>query len=410
MLVLGWAVGNGSTPVDTWFSRTARDIVGPDPSWLLLFSNGWLLMAVLVASLTLTLRRRQWRLSVAVVVCPVVAILVSEGLKGLFGRRNGPYLVYPSGHTALLVAVLGMMVMAAGAERLRVLAAAFAAAVSLLGALGLVACGYHYLTDTIGAVLLATALVCLTARFAGAPRPGRLSRLLGAALVVVCATGRAVTGVGAASPGPAPSPGVPPVSAGAAAAGLVDIRSVVRNAVIDLRYATPDNFVGIPLYPPDARCLVHESLAPGLATAAEALRRQGRTLVFWDCYRPHDVQVKMFEAVPNPIWVARPGSFARSHEAGRSVDVTTASPAAQCSTPPRTGGDCLLDMGTDFDDFSPRGSAFATQGISEAAAANRAVLRDAMNAGGLAAYSGEWWHFDGPGAGVERPVLDVPLD
>jgi D-alanyl-D-alanine dipeptidase len=41
--------------------------------------------------------------------------------------------------------------------------------------------------------------------------------------------------------------------------------------------------------------------------------------------------------------------------------------------------------------------------------ANRAVLRAAMAAGGLAVYSGEWWHFDGPGAGVQRAILDVPV-
>src|SRR5688500_16137578 len=117
---------------------------------------------------------------------------------------------------------------------------------------------------------------------------------------------------------------VPPVSPQAAAAGLVDVRTVVPDARIDLRYATANNFVGVPLYPADARCLVHESLVEGLAAAAERLREQGLRLVFWDCYRPHDVQVRMFEAVPNPNWVARPSEFARSHESGRSVDVTVA--------------------------------------------------------------------------------------
>ena len=77
--------------------------------------------------------------------------------------------------------------------------------------------------------------------------------------------------------------------------------------MIDLRYATTDNFTHTQLYPSDARCLVHQSMAPGLAAAATALRPQGHVLVFWDCYRPHDVQVKMFNVVPNPAWVARPG-------------------------------------------------------------------------------------------------------
>jgi D-alanyl-D-alanine dipeptidase len=193
----------------------------------------------------------------------------------------------------------------------------------------------------------------------------------------------------------APDPGVPPVSSQARAAGFVDIRTVVPDAIVDLRYATADNFVGVQLYPADARCLVHESLAPGLATAAAALRAQGSTLVFWDCYRPHEVQVRMFAAVPNPAWVAKPGPYSRSHETGRSVDVTLAEDGH------------LVDMGTGFDDFSSRATAYATEGISAQAQANRARLRAAMAAGGLTVYSGEWWHFDGPGAGVERPILDV---
>lgn len=191
---------------------------------------------------------------------------------------------------------------------------------------------------------------------------------------------------------------LPPVSPQARAAGLIDVRSVVPDAVIDLRYATANNFVGEPLYPPDARCLVHESLGPGLAAAAAQLRAQGYTLVFWDCYRPHEVQVRMFNAVPDPAWVAKPGDYARSHEAARSVDVTLAA------------GGHLVDMGTDFDDFSPRATAYATEGVSAQQQANRALLRNAMAAGGLAVYSGEWWHFDGPGALTPRPILDVPVD
>ena len=197
----------------------------------------------------------------------------------------------------------------------------------------------------------------------------------------------AITDFGTASAAP------PPVSPQAQAAGLVDVRTVVPDAVIDLRYATPNNFVGVALYPADARCLVHQSMVSGLAKAADKLRAHGEQLVFWDCYRPHEVQVRMFQAVPDPNWVAKPTEFARSHEAGRSVDVTIAG----------------ADMGTDFDDFSPRALAYATEGVTAQQQANRARLRDAMVAGGLTPYSGEWWHFDGPGAKEPRPVLDVPV-
>src|SRR3569832_973220 len=141
----------------------------------------------------------------------------------------------------------------------------------------------------------------------------------------------------------------------------------------------------------------------GLKVAANRLRRLGDVLVFWDCYRPHYVQVRMFEIVSDPNWVARPGPYARSHEAARSVDVTLA--RARCARP----RPCLLAMGTGFDDFTPRAYAFATQGISATAVANRTRLRQAMAAGGITVYSGEWWHFDGPGSLVPRPHLHAPL-
>jgi D-alanyl-D-alanine dipeptidase len=189
------------------------------------------------------------------------------------------------------------------------------------------------------------------------------------------------------------------------------VRGVVPDAIVDLRYATRDNFTGVRLYPPDARCLVHRTMTHGLLVAANRLRHAGYLLVFWDCYRPHAVQERMFRIVPNPDWVARPGPYAYSHEAGRSVDVTLAwaRRRAPCPVERRVQGHCLLDMGTGFDDFTPRAYAYASVGISAAARANRALLREAMAAGGLSGYSGEWWHFDGPGAAVRRPILAAPL-
>jgi zinc D-Ala-D-Ala dipeptidase len=63
----------------------------------------------------------------------------------------------------------------------------------------------------------------------------------------------------------------------------------------------------------------------------------------------------------------------------------------------------------DVDDFSPGGAARATDGVSAEAQANGARLRAASSAGGFTPYS-QWRHFDGPGAGIERPILDVAVD
>ncbi len=255
------------------------------------------------------------------------------------------------------------------------------------------------------ASLLGVALVGCTRSPAPAPRPAPSTyHPSPAAPPVAATTARAST----AAPR---TPRVPALSAPARAAGLIDIRTIVPDAIVDLRYATSHNFVGVPLYPATARCLVHRSMAAGLTTAARRLRHDGFRLVFWDCYRPHAVQVHMFKIVPDPNWVARPGPYATSHEAARSVDVTLArvAPSHGCPAARRVQNHCTLDMGTGFDDFTARAHAFATSGVSATAQANRARLRAAMNRGGITVYAGEWWHFDGPGALVPRPHLDAPL-
>ena len=240
-----------------------------------------------------------------------------------------------------------------------------------------------------------------------------MTRLITAVVAVVLS----LLGSGSGSPAPAgrgslaSRASVPPVSKAAREAGLVDVRTVVPDALIDLRYATKDNFTGVRLYPRDARCLIHKTMRSGLRTAAARLRRHGDVLVFWDCYRPHRVQVRMYRVVPNPNWVARPGPYATSHEAARSVDVTIARARRGGSCARRqVQHHCLRIMGTGFDNFTPRAYAYATDGVGRKAQANRALLRHAMKHGGIDVYRGEWWHFDGPGALVPRPHLHVPVD
>src|ERR1700735_3417707 len=61
-------------------------------------------------------------------------------------------------------------------------------------------------------------------------------------LVLIC-------GVTSGTPRAQGSPDVPPVSDAAHAAGFVDVRTVVPDAVVDLRYATANNFTHTQLYP-----------------------------------------------------------------------------------------------------------------------------------------------------------------
>ena len=155
MVLLGLAVRNGSTRVDDWFHRYGH---GP-ARWLLFFTDPRVLALVVLATLAVALYRRQWRLAIATVVCPLLAMGLARLMKPLFGRERSGAFAYPSGHTATVVVVMGMIVLAACAALWAVLVAV---TFGLLGMLGQ-AVTYHYFTDTVGALLLGTAIVCVAA-------------------------------------------------------------------------------------------------------------------------------------------------------------------------------------------------------------------------------------------------------
>jgi membrane-associated phospholipid phosphatase len=159
MLALGWAVRRGSTPVDDWFHRFGR---GP-ARYLLFFTDPRVLTALVAGTLVLAIYQRRWRFAAMAVVSTLVAMALPQLLKRLIGRESGGALAYPSGHTTTMVVVLGMIVLATGVALWAVLVAI---PFALLGMLGQ-GVNYHYFTDTVGGVLLGTAIVCIGALILG---------------------------------------------------------------------------------------------------------------------------------------------------------------------------------------------------------------------------------------------------
>lgn len=176
---------------------------------------------------------------------------------------------------------------------------------------------------------------------------------------------------------------------------LVDVAQVVSDAVVDLRYAAADNFLGRPVYP-EGRCLLLRPTAERLARAAARLRRRGYRLLLWDCYRPLSVQREMWRQRPRPGYVADPRRGSH-HSRGAAVDLSLA------------GADGRpVEMPTAFDTFDRRARADAFDGISAAARRHRRVLRQAMEAEGFLVNPREWWHFAARDA-WRHPLLDVPF-
>ncbi|MBN8465106.1 D-alanyl-D-alanine dipeptidase [Corallococcus exiguus] len=178
-------------------------------------------------------------------------------------------------------------------------------------------------------------------------------------------------------------------------AELVDATTVIPDLVLDLRYATKDNFLKRQVYPDGARCLLLPDSVKRLTQAADALRPQGYRLKVYDCYRPRAVQYEMWKILPKPGYVADPRKGS-NHNRGGAVDLTLV-----------TKDGAEVEMPTPFDDFTPAAHHGYTGG-TPASREHREVLRKAMEGAGFQRNRMEWWHYDLPGA-TKLPVLDVPF-
>jgi D-alanyl-D-alanine dipeptidase len=165
---------------------------------------------------------------------------------------------------------------------------------------------------------------------------------------------------------------------------LIDASTVVPGLIVELRYATENNFLHQRIYPPDARCILRTSVAQRLAAAAKTLAADGLRLVAWDCYRPPSAQEAMWKLYPHPGFVADPKTGS-NHSRGAAVDVSLASMDGK-----------PVEVPTDFDAFTPQAHLGAQVGA--AAARHRAQLIHAMLGAGFHTILKEWWHYNAPHA------------
>lgn len=161
---------------------------------------------------------------------------------------------------------------------------------------------------------------------------------------------------------------------------FVEILRLDSTILLDIKYATADNFTGEALYP-QACCYLRLCVAESLASVSRKAKALGYRLKVYDGYRPQRVQYRMWKLVPDSRYVADPKKGSR-HNRGTAVDLTLVDSAGS-----------ELNMGTGFDDFSQRAHRNYA-GLNKEQRGNRELLTKLMTSTGFTAISTEWWHYD----------------
>ena len=162
---------------------------------------------------------------------------------------------------------------------------------------------------------------------------------------------------------------------------LVDVKTVVPEILVELRYATAHNFVSQKVYDFDV-CYLLPQVAERLKLVQGELRALGLGLKIWDGYRPMSAQQRFWEICPDENYVAHPSKGGR-HTRGTAVDLTLVELISGRE----------LEMPSDFDDFSERAH-LDYNGGSLVSRQNRDLLVQTMAKYDLIAWRNEWWHFD----------------
>lgn len=152
--------------------------------------------------------------------------------------------------------------------------------------------------------------------------------------------------------------------------------------ILDLKYATEDNFLNQKVYPCES-CFLRLKALKNLLKAQANFKQYGYQIKLFDCYRPHSVQQKMWQIMPNATYVADP-SKGSVHNRGGAVDLTLVD---------KNGNE--LNMGTAFDFFG-EASAHAYENLSDEVKKNRKLLKSIMERAGFQSIKSEWWHYQLP--------------
>ena len=162
---------------------------------------------------------------------------------------------------------------------------------------------------------------------------------------------------------------------------LVRVRDYIPDILVELKYATEDNFTGQIIYSFKDAYLRYGTVKR-LQYVQDVMREQGLTLKIWDAFRPLWAQQALWEAYPDPTYVSNPEERGyTSHNFGNTVDITVV----------REDGS-EIPLPTGFDDFSLKADRDYDD-CTEEEAENAWMLDQTMSDAGFEGYWGEWWHY-----------------
>jgi D-alanyl-D-alanine dipeptidase len=161
---------------------------------------------------------------------------------------------------------------------------------------------------------------------------------------------------------------------------FVNLKEYSQDFAYDMKYATEDNFLKSKVYD-CAECFLRYKTVKALILANQRLMKKGFKIKIFDCYRPLDIQKRMWAIVPNPVYVANP-SKGSIHNRGGAVDITLVDLDGK-----------ELDMGTSFDFFGKE-AGHDYPGFSKEIRNNRNLLRKIMVREHFNSFDSEWWHYN----------------
>jgi D-alanyl-D-alanine dipeptidase len=178
---------------------------------------------------------------------------------------------------------------------------------------------------------------------------------------------------------------------------LVELKNVIPGILLDIRYATKNNFTGAKVYTL-AKAYTRKPVAEALKKAQADFHQLGYGIKIYDAYRPYSATIKFFEIMKgDTTYVASPYKGSK-HNRGCALDMTLIDLQSKEE----------LKMPTAYD--SPVKESWPSTPVEDPIIRkNRETLISVMERNGFRVYEAEWWHFDFIGWG-KFEVMNIDFE